>query len=37
MFKPVNHKGNQSSTFIERTDTEGEAKTPILQPPDTKN
>jgi len=35
MFKPVNHKGNQSWTFIERTDAEAEA--PILWPPDAKN
>ena len=34
-IKPVNLKGNQSWTFIGRTDTE--AETPILWPPDAKN
>ena len=33
--KSVNHKGNQSSIFIGRTDAETE--TPILWPPDVKN
>ena len=33
--KPVNPKGNQSWTFIGKTDTEVEA--PILWPPDVKN
>ena len=31
-IKPVNHKGNQSWIFIERTDAEAEA--PILWPPE---
>ena len=34
-IKPVNRKGNQSWTFIGRTDAETEA--PILWPPDAKN
>ena len=34
-IKPVNPKGNHSSIFIGRTDTE--AGTPILWPPDMKN
>ena len=34
-FKPVNHKGNQSWTFIGRTDSK--AETPIPWPPDAKN
>ena len=34
-IKPVNPKGNQSWIFIGRTD--GEAKPPILWPPDVKN
>ena len=34
-IKPVHPKGNQSWTFIERTDAEAEA--PILRPPDSKN
>ena len=34
-IKPVNPKGNQSWTFIGRTDAE--AETPILWPPDEKN
>ena len=34
-IKPVNHKGNQSRIFIEKTDAEAEA--PILWPPDVKN
>ena len=34
-IQPVHSKGNQSSIFIGRTDTE--AETPILLPPDTKN
>ena len=34
-IKPVNPKGNQSWTFIGRTDAE--AKSPILWPPDVKN
>ena len=34
-FKPVNHKGNQSWIFTGQTDTE--AETPILWPPDVKN
>ena len=34
-IQPVNHKGNQSWIFIERTDAE--AETPILWPPDGKN
>ena len=34
-IKPVNRKGNQSWTFIGRTDAEAEA--PILWVPDTKN
>ena len=34
-IKPVNHKGNQSWIFIERTDAE--AETPILWPLDAKN
>ena len=34
-IKPVNPKGNQSWTFIRRTDAEAEA--PILWPPDIKN
>ena len=34
-IKPVNPKGNQSLTFIGRTDAEAEV--PILQPPDKKN
>ena len=34
-IKPVNPKGNQSWTFIGRTDAEAEA--PVLQPPDAKN
>ena len=34
-IKPVNHKGNQSWTFIGRTDVE--AETPIFWPPDVKN
>ena len=34
-IQPVHPKGNQSWIFIERTD--GEAETPILQPPDVKN
>ena len=34
-IQPVHPKGNQSSTFIGRTDDEGE--TPILWPPDAKN
>ena len=34
-IKPVNSKGNQSWTFIGRTDAEAEA--PILSPPDAKN
>ena len=32
VIQPVNPKGNQSSTLIERTDAEG--ATPILWPPD---
>ena len=31
-MKPVNPKGDQPWTFIERTDAEGEA--PILSPPE---
>ena len=34
-IKPVNPKGNQSSIFIGRTDTEMEA--PVLWPPDAKS
>ena len=34
-IKPVNPKGNQTWTFIGRTDAE--AETPILWPPDAKN
>ena len=34
-IKPVDPKGNQPWTFIERTDAEAEA--PILWPPDGKN
>ena len=34
-IQPVNPKGNRSSIFIGRTDTE--AETPILWPPDVKN
>ena len=34
-IQPVHPKGNQSSIFIGRTDTE--AETPILWPPDAKN
>ena len=34
-IQPVNSKGNQSSIFIGRTDTETEA--PIIWPPDVKN
>ena len=34
-IQPVHPKGNQSWTFIGRTDAEAEA--PILQPPDGKN
>ena len=34
-IKPVNSKGNQSRTFIGRTD--GEAETLILWPPHAKN
>ena len=34
-IKPVNPKGNQPLTFIERTDAEG--KTPILWTPDSKS
>ena len=34
-IKPVNHKGNQSWTFVGRTDAEAEA--PVLWPPDVKN
>ena len=34
-IQPGNHKGNQSWTFIGRTDVE--AETPILWPPDVKN
>ena len=34
-IKPVNPKGDQSSTFITRTDAEAEA--PILWPPDAKS
>ena len=34
-IKPVNPKGNQSRTFIGRTNAE--AQTPILWPPDAKN
>ena len=34
-IKPVNSKGNQSWTFIGRTDAK--AETPILWPPDSKN
>ena len=34
-IQPVNQKGNQSWTFIGRTDVE--AETPILWPPDVKN
>ena len=34
-IKPVNPKGNQSLTFIGRTDAEAEV--PILQPPDAKH
>ena len=34
-IKPVNPNGNQSSTFIGRTDAEAEV--PILWPLDTKN
>ena len=34
-IKPVNHKGNQSSIFIGRTEAEAEA--PILLPPDAKS
>ena len=34
-IQPVNPKGNQAWIFIGRTD--GEAETPILWPPDTKN
>ena len=34
-IKPVNHKGNQPLTFIEKTDAENEA--PILWPADTKS
>ena len=33
-IKPVNPKGNQSRTFIERTDAEDKA--PVLWPPDVK-
>ena len=34
-IKPVSPKGNQSRTFIGRTD--GEAEAPILWPPDAKH
>ena len=34
-IKPVSPKGNQSCTFIGRTDAE--AETPVLWPPDVKN
>jgi len=34
-IQPVHPKGNQSCTFIKRTDAE--AETPILWPPDAKN
>ena len=34
-IKLVNHKGNQPSTFIGKTDAE--AKTPVLWPPDAKS
>ena len=34
-IQPVHPEGDQSSTFIERTNAE--AETPILQPPDAKN
>ena len=34
-MKPVNTKGNQSRIFIGETDAE--AETPILWPPDAKN
>ena len=34
-IKPVNHKGNQSWTFVGRTDAKAEA--PVLWPPDVKN
>ena len=34
-IKQVNPKGNQSWTFIGRTDAEAEA--PVLRPPDVKN
>ena len=33
-IQPVQHKGNQSIIFTERTDAE--AETPILWPPDAK-
>ena len=34
-IQPVSPKGNQSCTFIGRTDAE--AETPVLWPPDVKN
>ena len=34
-IKPINPKGNQSQTFIGRTEAEAEA--PILWPPDAKS
>ena len=34
---PVHPKGNQSWVFIERTDAEAEAETPILWPPHVKS
>ena len=36
-IQSVNPKGNQSLTFIGRTDAEVEAETSILWPPDAKN
>ena len=36
-IQSVNPKGNQSLTFIGRTDAEAEAETSILWPPDAKN
>ena len=36
-IQQVNPKGNQSWIFIERTDAEAEAETPMLWPPDAKN